>query len=144
MQVPARHLLFVTRHDGDLSRFKGWLTLTHTQRCHAHRGTGGTGHVYQGRFKSITVQADDHFLTACRYVERNALRGKQRRQTKGANKGQTKGQTKVSGTFSPLSATKHAGPILSPVNYGGDFNTVGTRIEEDDVVVSGPIGREDS
>ena len=68
------HLVLWPRHDGDLSRFMGWLTLTHTQRWHAHRGTGGSGHVYQGRFKSFPVQADDHFLTVCRYVERNALR----------------------------------------------------------------------
>ena len=68
------HLVLWPRHDGDLSRFMGWVTLTHTQRWHAHRGTGGTGHVYQGRFKSFPVQADDHFLTVCRYVERNALR----------------------------------------------------------------------
>ena len=68
------HLILWPRHDGDLSRFMGWLTLTHTQRWHAHRGTGGTGHVYQGRFKSFPVQADDHFLTVCRYVERNGLR----------------------------------------------------------------------
>ena len=31
------------------------------------------GHVYQGRFKSFPVQGDEHFLTVCRYVERNAL-----------------------------------------------------------------------
>lgn len=29
---------------------------------------------YQGRFKSFRVQEDEHFLTVCRYVERNALR----------------------------------------------------------------------
>ena len=69
------HLVLWPRHEGDLSRFMGWLTLTHTQRWHAQRGTGGTGHVYQGRFKSFPVQADDHFLTVCRYVERNGLRG---------------------------------------------------------------------
>ena len=51
-----------------------WLTLTHTQRWHAHRHTAGSGHLYQGRFKSFPVQSDDHFLTVCRYVERNALR----------------------------------------------------------------------
>ena len=51
-----------------------WLTLTHTQRWHAHHRTAGTGHVYQGRFKSFPVQSDEHFLTVCRYVERNALR----------------------------------------------------------------------
>lgn len=34
----------------------------------------GTGHVYQGRFKSFPIQSDSHFFTLCRYVERNALR----------------------------------------------------------------------
>jgi len=51
-----------------------WLTVTHTQRWHAHYHTAGTGPVYQGRFKSFPVQEDEHFLTVCRYVERNALR----------------------------------------------------------------------
>ncbi len=68
------HLLLWPKADGDLSRFMRWLTLTHTQRWHAHRHSAGSGHLYQGRFKSFPVQSDDHFLTVCRYVERNALR----------------------------------------------------------------------
>jgi putative transposase len=68
------HLLVWPRADGDLSRYVGWLTLTHTQRWHVHYRTVGAGHAYQGRFKSFPVQSDDHFLTVCRYVERNALR----------------------------------------------------------------------
>lgn len=68
------HLVVWPREDGELSRFTGWLTLTHTQRWHAHRQSAGSGHVYQGRFKSFPIQDDEHFLTVCRYVERNALR----------------------------------------------------------------------
>ena len=68
------HLVVWPQEDGQLSRFVGWLTLTHTQRWHAHRHSTGSGHVYQGRFKSFPVQDDGHFLTVCRYVERNALR----------------------------------------------------------------------
>lgn len=68
------HLVVWPREDGELSRFVGWLTLTHTQRWHAHRRSTGSGHVYQGRFKSFPIQEDEHFYTVARYVERNALR----------------------------------------------------------------------
>jgi putative transposase len=68
------HLVLWPRRDGELSAFMRWLTMTHTQRWHAARGTAGSGHIYQGRFKSFPIQADRHFLTVCRYVERNALR----------------------------------------------------------------------
>lgn len=68
------HLVLWPRGDGDLSRFMCWLTMTHTQRWHVHHRSTGTGHLYQGRFKSFPVQDDRHFLTLCRYVERNALR----------------------------------------------------------------------
>jgi putative transposase len=68
------HLLLWPRGDGELSDFGHWLTLTHTQRWHAHYHDVGTGHLYQGRFKSFPIDADEHFLHVCRYVERNALR----------------------------------------------------------------------
>ncbi len=68
------HLVVWPEADGTLAAFVGWLTLTHTQRWHAHRGSAGWGHVYQGRYKSFVVEADEHLLTVCRYVERNALR----------------------------------------------------------------------
>ncbi len=59
-----------------LSNFMRWLQLTHTQRHHAFHHTAGTGHLYQGRFKSFPVQGDHHLRTVCRYVERNPLRAK--------------------------------------------------------------------
>ena len=68
------HLVAWPEEDGQLSKFVGWLTLTHTQRWHAHRQSADMGHLYQGRFKSFPIQNDDHFLTVCRYVERNPLR----------------------------------------------------------------------
>jgi len=70
------HLLVWPQTDGELSKFAGWLTLTHTQRWHAHRRSAGSGHVYQGRFKSFPIQEDEHLYTVARYVERNALRAK--------------------------------------------------------------------
>jgi len=71
---PHWHLVLWPREDGELSRFMAWVTLTHTQRWHAHRHTTGSGHLVQGRFKSFPVQTDEHLLMVCRYVERNPLR----------------------------------------------------------------------
>lgn len=68
------HLVLWPREDGELSEFMRLMTVTHTQRWHAHHHTAGTGPLYQGRFKSFPIQQDGHFLTVCRYVERNALR----------------------------------------------------------------------
>lgn len=68
------HLVLWPRQDGELSDYMRRLTVTHAQRWHAYRGSAGTGHLYQGRFKSFVVQHDAHFLSVCRYVEANALR----------------------------------------------------------------------
>lgn len=70
------HLVLWPKGDGDLSEYLRWLTVTHSQRWHAHHHTAGTGPIYQGRYKSFPVQEDNHYLTLCRYVERNALRAK--------------------------------------------------------------------
>jgi len=77
MVVMPNHWHFVVcpQSDEQVSKFFHRLTVTHTMRWHAHHRTGGTGHVYQGRFKSFPVQIDDHLLTVMRYVERNPLRG---------------------------------------------------------------------
>jgi putative transposase len=68
------HLILWPHEDLQVSRFMQWLTMTQTQRWHVARGTTGTGPLYQGRFKAIPVQADDHFLAVTRYVQRNPVR----------------------------------------------------------------------
>jgi len=68
------HLVLWPREDGELSRFMRLLTVTHTQRWHAHYHSAGTGPLYQGRFKSFPIQRDEHLLTVLRYVERNPVR----------------------------------------------------------------------
>ena len=68
------HLLLLPEKDGQLSRFMQLLSMTHTQRWHAHRHSAGRGHLYQSRFKSFPIKQDGHFLKVCRYVEGNALR----------------------------------------------------------------------
>ena len=68
------HFVLWPRKDGELTAFLRRLTHTHTQRWHAAHGSAGTGHLYQGRFKSFPVQRDEHLLKVIRYVERNPLR----------------------------------------------------------------------
>lgn len=68
------HLALKPLVDGEMSRFMAWIGGTHTKRYHAHYQTGGTGHVYQQRYKSFPIQDDEHVFVVCRYVERNALR----------------------------------------------------------------------
>ena len=68
------HLVLGPRGDEDLSEYMRWLTVTHAKRWHAHYHSSGSGALDQGRFKSFPIQEDGHFLTVCRYVERNPLR----------------------------------------------------------------------
>jgi putative transposase len=68
------HFVVWPAAEDELTAFLRWLTHTHTQRWHAHHHTAGTGHLYQGRFKSFPIQEDEHLYTVLRYVERNALR----------------------------------------------------------------------
>lgn len=68
------HVVLRPLEDGQMGRLLRWVTATHTLRYHAHYHTSGEGHLYQARFKSFPIADDDHFLVACRYVERNPLR----------------------------------------------------------------------
>jgi len=70
------HFVLNPKKDGDLNLFMQWLTLTHTQRWHAHYNSVGYGHLYQGRYKSFLIQNEQYLLTACRYVESNPARAK--------------------------------------------------------------------
>ncbi len=65
------HLVLYPKNDGDMSKFMGWVTNTHTRRWHVAKRTIGHGHLYQGRYKSFLCETDDHFLILVRYVEQN-------------------------------------------------------------------------
>jgi len=68
------HLLLWPKADGELGRFMLRLTITHVRRWLEFRGEVGSGHVYQGRYKSFPIQDDGHLTTVCRYIERNPVR----------------------------------------------------------------------
>jgi putative transposase len=68
------HLLVSPRKDRDLAHFMHSLCNTHTRRVHTATRTIGSGHLYQGRYKSFLVDSDEHFLTVLRYIERNPVR----------------------------------------------------------------------
>ncbi len=68
------HFVVHPKGDGDVTRFFRWLTHTHAMRSISHRRTIGMGPLYQGRFKSLPVQQDEHLATLLRYVQRNPLR----------------------------------------------------------------------
>jgi putative transposase len=68
------HLVLWPYRDGDLGRWMQWLMTSHVRRYHRHYG--GSGHVWQGRFKAFPIQQDEHLLGVLRYAERNALRAR--------------------------------------------------------------------
>jgi putative transposase len=68
------HLVLRPVKDRQMGQLLRWVTATHTLRYRTHYHSLGGGHLYQGRFKSFAIGDDAHFLTVCRYVERNPLR----------------------------------------------------------------------
>jgi putative transposase len=112
--------------DRQVSDFLRWLTVTHTQRWHAHRHTSGTGHLYQGRFKSFPIQSDEHLYTVLRYVERNPVRANlvgRAEQWRWSSLWRWRhGDAKARKLLSPW-------PIPRPANWLGRVNRAETRAE---------------
>ena len=99
------HFVLWPGEDGELTAFLRWLTHTHTMRWHASHRTVGSGHLYQGRFKSFPVQTDRHFYSVVRYVERNPLR---------ANLVERAEQWRWSSTWRRRFGDANANALLSP------------------------------
>lgn len=69
------HLVLHPKNDGDLGAFMHRLSNAHTRKVHAYTNTNGSGHLYQGRYKSFLVDSEKYLLAVIKYVERNAVRG---------------------------------------------------------------------
>lgn len=66
------HLIVEPSTQTALSQFMHWLLTSHVRRYHRHYQ--GSGHVWQGRFKSFPIQRDEHLLVVLRYVLQNPVR----------------------------------------------------------------------
>jgi putative transposase len=68
------HFAVYPSNDRQVTDFFRWLTHTHAMRAITHRRVMGLGPLYQGRFKSLPVQTDEHLATLLQYVLRNPVR----------------------------------------------------------------------
>jgi putative transposase len=67
------HLIAETRR-ANLGRWMHWLTTAYT--VYFNRRRRQVGHLFQGRYKSIVVEAEGYLLSLSRYVHLNPVRGK--------------------------------------------------------------------
>ncbi|MCX6736124.1 MAG: transposase [Candidatus Parcubacteria bacterium] len=70
------HFVLSPKNDGDMGIFMHRLSNSHTRNYHVQTKTIGTGHLYQGRYKSFLVDNDSYLLSLIKYVERNPVRAK--------------------------------------------------------------------
>jgi putative transposase len=140
------HLVVWPRKDGDLSKWMQRVTTAHVRRYHQHYQTGGTGHIWQGRFKSFPIQEDGHLLAVYRYVERNPLRANlcDASQTWRWSSLQFYGSGKRT---SPLPSILDPGPIDRPRNWMTRVNQPESQAELDAIRTSiargSPYGEDD-
>ena len=59
-------------NQANLSKSMQWLALTYTRRFNNRHFR--SGHLFQGRFKSIIVQNDAYLMRLSYYIHRNPLR----------------------------------------------------------------------
>jgi putative transposase len=62
--IMSNHWHFAVRpnSDGDMGKFFGKFTQKLTQRWHKYHQSVGSGHLFQGRFKSFLVQTDPYLF----------------------------------------------------------------------------------
>lgn len=127
------HLVLEPLENGSLSKFMAWLTMTHTQRWHAAHHTVGSGHLYQGRYKSFPVETDEYFLQLSRYVEKNPLRAKLVEKAEDWQWGSL--WIREQGSVEQKQVLS-AWPIPPPTNYLSLVNVVQPKVEIDNIRLS--------
>lgn len=68
------HLVVWPEDASAVPAYMRWLTWSHA--CHFNALHGLSGHVYQGRYRSVVVRDERQLLTLLRYVEANPVRAR--------------------------------------------------------------------
>lgn len=68
------HLVLHPKNDRDMSEYMRWVTTTHVRQRRVMTKSVGSGHLYQGTYKSFPIEHDKHLVDVIRYVEQNPLR----------------------------------------------------------------------
>jgi len=66
------HLLVETRQDGSLSKAMEFVTREYAK--YFNMKYNSAGHVFQGRFKSFTVQDEEFYFACSRYIDNNPVK----------------------------------------------------------------------
>ena len=64
--------LFLRTPRGNLGRAMQWLNTAHATRF--HRRHGSSGHVFQGRYHSVLIKGEEHWLHLSMYIHQNPVR----------------------------------------------------------------------
>jgi putative transposase len=67
------HLVLWPTVGREVSAYMQIVMNAHIRDLQRRHGTSGTGHIYQGRYRSSTIFTERHLVTVCRYVEANGL-----------------------------------------------------------------------
>ena len=133
------HMVLKPTRDGDLGNFVQRLTTTHVRRWHLHRNSVGSGHLYQGTYKSFPIQDDEHFLTVCRYVEQNPLRAGLVQRAEDWHWSSLQGRHR--GTAKPTDVVLSEWPVPKPTDWVSFVNDALTTKELEELRLSAQRGR---
>lgn len=118
------HLLVRVSGEGGLGRWMQRLMTAQVRRHHARHG--GSGHLWQGRFKAFPVEADAHCLAVLRYIERNPLRARLVRRAEAWKWSSLAARQGKAGAAKPRPAPS---PVTLPRAWAGHVNAPETPAE---------------
>jgi putative transposase len=67
------HLVLWPRQGEEISAYMQILMNAHIRDLQRRHRSGGTGHIYQGRYRNSGILSPRHFINVCRYVEANPM-----------------------------------------------------------------------